>query len=335
MDGESQESVYAAEGTLAHEVAEQCLRSGKDAKTLCEDAEMAEAVQVYLDEISAVARSVDIITQMTEVTLECLSITGLGGTSDHAMLYRQDAKIILHLFDYKHGAGVPVYADENPQLLSYFVIFDSHFPELIDEYRGTIVQPRVHGDGISHWSCDRERVIEHKQAILESKQKSHLKAGDWCRWCPAATNCSELHELTMEAARADFNTIKMTPELAADVLAKSEAIQLYIRKVQDWTRSELASGRTVPGWKLVESLSNRRFSITEEEVVEICLNHGFDENEVVDKKVKSPAQLEKVVGKKIVSGITERVKTGTTMVPESDKRPRVGVQSVEQDFKDF
>ncbi len=57
----------------------------------------------------------------------CSTIPDLGGTSDHFMLYVDGGKVVCHIFDYKHGIGVPVDVTENKQVLSYAVIIASHY----------------------------------------------------------------------------------------------------------------------------------------------------------------------------------------------------------------
>src|SRR5690606_15412965 len=109
-------SGYAAEGSVAHGVAEDCLRSGRDAWefigedrksddfTFTVSKDMADAVQVYLD---AVRRSYpdggfDIERGFYRPNLH----TYFFGRSD--LIYLNEAAATIDIWDYKHGAGIAV-----------------------------------------------------------------------------------------------------------------------------------------------------------------------------------------------------------------------------------
>jgi len=200
---ERRETVYSQEGTLAHSVAEKGIRSGNFlASEFTEDFEMAAAVQVYLDFVQSLHKSYEILVAKTECTLKHKSIPGFGGTADHALIYVENGQLTLHLIDYKHGAGVPVDVVENQQLLSYFLIFDSHYSGLIEQFKATIVQPRAfNGDDVQTWACDRERLAKHHDDVMSSfVDEDRLSLGEHCRWCPAKFICPEQQKAIDEVA---------------------------------------------------------------------------------------------------------------------------------------
>lgn len=322
---ERKTSVYAEEGTEAHAVAETCLIAGSDAKGVTENEEIQAPVQVYLDEIRSVASRYEVICRQTEVTLEHTSITDLGGTSDHFMLYVDGANIVLHVFDYKHGAGVPVSVVENMQVLTYFAIIGSHYPGMIDIYRGTIVQPRAYaGDDIQTWECGPERVAEHEALIKRVATQDHLYAGDHCRWCPAQSRCPKLQEHALEAAQLEFAEVKDDREKLAEFYRLTPAIKSFLDAIPGALIETFRDGSGgVPGYKVVETLTNRQWKFADENAVIRNLKKcGLGKKDVVKPSLMSPTQVEKLVPadkREIFGSLVTRRPSGYKLVPESAK----------------
>lgn len=314
-------SVYAEEGTQAHDVAEVALVGGTDAE--CDNPEMAKAVQVYLDEIRSVEAKYEVIARHTEVTWEHTSITDLGGTSDHFVLYTDDGRIVCHVFDYKHGAGVPVDVHENLQVLTYFAIIGSHFPGMIDLFRGTIVQPRAfNGDEIQTWECLPERVSEHEALIKEVTKQDFLKAGDHCRWCPAWRVCPKLQEHTLEVARLEFSEVKDDREKLAELFQLTPAIKAFLDKIPAAMLEFFQDGSGgVPGYKVIETLSNRQWKFADaDQTLRHLKKVGLGKKDAFESKLKSPTQVEKLVSKdkkEIFSTLVTRRPSGYKLMPES------------------
>ena len=167
---------------------------------------------------------------------------------------------------------------------------------------------------------------------MSGKRKGELSAGDHCRWCPGKVNCSALRQQTLAIARQEFAEEDMTPELAAEVLASRIAIESYLKSVECWAHGQMDKGFSVPGYKLVNTLGNRRYGIDEAEIVRRCRNRRFGKKQIYKTELLSPAQLEKVIGKELLAPMVERPSKGTRVVPESDKRPAVVRQSASEEF---
>jgi hypothetical protein len=319
----SEDSVYAIEGTKAHDLAEKALAAGAKACAIADDEseEMAAAVQVYLDEIAFVRATVRVLAEHTERKLECLTIDGLGGTADHVMLYVEDGKIILHCFDYKHGVGVPVAAEENLQVLSYFVILESNYPEMVDEFRGTIVQPRAFaGDGVQTWSCSPARVQEHAERIITETAKDHLAAGDWCRWCPALMICPEVQRHAAEVAEAEFSQVDIETLLHYEQI--SPAILAFLKKIPQTLLDTFRFGDGIPGKKVIERLGNRRWKLAHDRVRPELEKMGLAKEAIVEEKLRTPPQVEKLLdkdGKKVIASLVTRDVVGYKIVPVTAK----------------
>ena len=106
-------SVHAEEGTLAHYCAESILR--KAAGPLPDEVndEMRRHGQAYADYVRNLGKG-GMGWIETSLSLEHLYQDG-HGTCD-AIIFN---KGVLHIIDYKYGAGLLVQAYENPQLLLY------------------------------------------------------------------------------------------------------------------------------------------------------------------------------------------------------------------------
>jgi hypothetical protein len=125
------ESEFARQGTIAHALAARCLETGEDAwmyigsdASLFEgydvDADMAEAVQTYLQAIRDQHEDRNQGNFWIERRFHCPSIhQHFFGTADAVYLDEDEKR--LHVWDYKHGAGIVVDAPHNVQLMYYAV----------------------------------------------------------------------------------------------------------------------------------------------------------------------------------------------------------------------
>lgn len=317
----SEESSYAAEGTAAHAVAERALANGAKACTVTGDPEQAKAVQVYLDEIAFVRGAHQVLVEHTERTLECTTIPDLGGTADHMMIYIDGDQVVLHCFDYKHGVGVPVDVIENDQLLAYFVILDSHYPGLIGEFRGTIVQPRcMLGESVQTWSCSPEQVAEYAQRIVDETNKAHLAAGDWCRWCPALMICPEVQRHAYEVACTEFSQVDVATLQYYDEVAP--AIKAFLNKIPDALINLFRFGDGIPGKKVIQRLGNRKWKLSADRIQPELEKLGLTEDVICEKKIRTPPQVEKLLdkeSKKVIESLVTREVCGYKIVPITAK----------------
>ncbi len=82
----------------------------------------------------------------------------------------------------------------------------------------------------------------------------------------------------------------------------------------------------MPGFKLVWKRANRRWT-DEAEVIKFAEAQGLLTTDIHELKLLSPAKLEKLLPKKVKlpDTLVTQQSSGTTMAPESDKRPAVTV----------
>lgn len=354
-------SVFAQEGTAAHELAEHCLqhgyradrflgwfvdlkfgeiyRSGTNDQCFEVTQEMADAVQLYLDTVRSTIKAGDEYEFEQRFDLSDLH-AGMFGTADFSC-YRPATRE-LFVLDYKHGKGVPVEAKENPQGVYYAIgAARAKANRGIDAVHIGIVQPRAdHDDGpVRWWTIDGVDLMDWQSDIVAAAKRTEepdapLNPGSWCRFCPAAGICPALENKALEEARADFaddgtlhvsDPATYTPEGLARTLEHVNLIQTWINRVHEFAHAEAEAGRCPPGWKLVEKRANRTWT-NEDHVVQALKDYGLDEGDLYEKKLKTPAKVEKTIGKKnadILSDLVEKRSSGTTLAPESDKRPAV------------
>jgi len=354
-------SHYAKEGQCAHHVAELCLADGRgnavdyigrEFEGVEVTEEMAEAVQTYINVVRAdkatlggkliVEHKFD-LTQLHE---------GLYGTND-AMLFAE-REPVLFVYDYKHGAGVPVDVTDNPQLRYYGLggVLTMKLPK-IEWVELVIVQPRCnHIDGpvrrerirlvdLVEWAT--ELVAAIKRTMLPD---APLKAGEHCKWCKASVECPELRSVAERVAQVDFAAFKAPPapetiniSQLLQVLARADVVEQWLNDVRAHAEKMLESGINLPGWKLAAKRATRKYKLPEDDIRKALIeDFGLEEREILtEPELKSPAQIEKLLkgeAKKRINTLCIKESSGYVLAPESDPRPAMLPPAV-QDFQAF
>lgn len=341
-------SVYAAEGTAAHALGEQCLLtdrepaeySGETMEGFTVDAEMISAVETYVEYCRPLMGR-----HMVEKKFD-LPFLGDGekGTSDFTALHEG----VLHVVDYKHGKGVPVDAIGNIQGMCYGLGAAKNFDK--DKWhtlRITIVQPRAyHDDGpIRTWDIPRDELFDYMMNFAAAAKRTEdpeapLCVGPWCRFCKAKVKCPAQAKHAQEMMEMDFAepTSKpipvnlLTDEQIVDlVLNKIKIIEQWCQSVKDYAQKQAEAGDALPGTKLVHTRSVRMWKDAQQ--AEAILREKFGDD-VYEKKFVTAPKFEKIVGKKNFAeyeDMVDKISTGVTLVPEDDPRPSAR-SSVEDEF---
>jgi len=268
----------------------------------------------------------------------------------------------LTIVDFKYGAGVPVDVYKNEQVLYYcLAIAKKYGIKNFDEFEVIIAQPRAdHFEGpIRRWNFDRKTLLKFEQelkaAVLRVEDaradfdEVQLNPGSWCRFCAAAGTCPALRNKALVEAVGDFDDVEddiedvyLTPpgelskERLSQVLFAAEMIDAWVSQVRKYALSEAQNGRIPEGFKLVNKQGRRKWRDLKE-VIEKANLCGASAKEIyAPRKLKTPAQLEKVrgLGKKFVSDLTETPNAGAHLRPETDRRASLA-PSVIADFADY
>jgi hypothetical protein len=253
-------------------------------------------------------------------------VEGGFGTGDCVVI----ADGTLHIVDYKHGQGVLVEAEDNPQMKLYALgaleIFDGIYD--IDTVSMTIYQPRR--DNISTHTVFKESLYQWAEEILKPAAElayageGEYNCGDWCQFCKAKYDCRKRAEANMELARHDF---KRPPLLEDDeiesILGKIDDLVSWASDIKDYALQAALGGKRWQDWKLVEGRSNRKY-INDEAVAATVTKAGYDPYE---HKVMGITAMEKTLGKtkfsELLGSLVEKPQGKPTLVPESDKRPAI------------
>lgn len=345
-------SAAAEEGTAAHELAEQAVKRGlktnqADAVTWLKQQEgrelsggvvvtsdMVDAVRVYVRYVVPLARDAHQVWLERRVLLADdvdPPPAPMGGTADCILRFGH----MLHIIDFKYGRGVVVEVENNPQLLYYAAAAIDSVKSEISRVATTIIQPRIeHVDGpIRTESYVFDEIEAFRRKLLAAARVAlgddpPLNAGEQCRWCPAKAICPALQKQTLAVAQAEFGTdlvpIQRMPSLeeAAAVLRRLEGVGDYIGVLKQGIMRALAAGHPVPGYKLVAKRPTRQW--TDEGEARTYFRDNMLDGRVVDEVLRSPAQVEKVLGKKALPRhLVVRVSTGVVLADASDPRPAV------------
>lgn len=332
----AQDTEYAREGTLAHEVAE-WVASGRSKKGPplekgVDDGvttEMLECARGYADYIQEQTRSDDALVLLERRVDYSPWVENGFGTCDCIIL--QDD--VLTIIDYKYGQGVPVSAEGNPQMKLYALgaLNDYGIAYDVNRVEMHIYQPRI--NNISACSLMVEDLMEWAEQTVKPiaqkaiKGKGGYKAGSWCTFCPHAGRCRTL----METCTTFVNTHGLrtavpitTPYEMAEALQMEPLITLWLKRVKAQALTTLLDGGEVPGFKVVEGKPGNRKWRDEQAVFKALAEAQYAFEDITETKLLSPAAMDKSIGKKkvaeLLSELIDRAPGAPTIVPESDKR---------------
>lgn len=348
-------TAYTEEGTVAHTLAELKLREFDDmtyshryrdkadklrAESSYYCGEMDEATDFYYDTVAE-----KLIEGGPDAELMIEQSFGLerwvpGGFGSADAVIITDH--VIEVCDLKYGKGVKVGAVGNPQLRLYGLGAAELFGALydFDTVRMTIIQPRLDHVSTEELSLDdlkawaEEKVAPQAKKALEGTDE--LQCGDWCRFCPAKALCRERAEKNMELAKMEFkDPALLSDEEIGEVLKRAEELEKWASDVSSYALEQSLIGKNIPGWKLVEGRSVRKFG-DELKVVEALKEAGFDEALLYERKLNGITAMEKLVGKKklteVLGDLITKPAGKPVLVPESDKRQ--AFNTAKNDFKE-
>lgn len=341
-------SAFAEEGTTAHELAADILM-GKPFKEKDYPADMVEAVTVYTDFVKKIWSEIPRHFRNKIMIEHRFNLSklhpALFGTCDCAIYSGEEKK--LYVLDYKHGAGIPVDPENNLQLMYYGLgaVHSMDYP--VEEITLGIIQPRYSIEtAIKTVSLHTVDLLEFQQDLIDAAIATEAKnaptvTGDHCRFCAAKPICPSLRKQAEVAVKAQFkveNLGKLTPEVVSSLLDKLDTIETWVKGVREFAYSEAKNGVQIPGYKLVPKRATRKWvdETAAYKKLENTVNQNTMRELMTDPELKSPTQVEKILGakvaKEIFSDIVAAISSGDTLVPDSDKREAATKQTAEQLF---
>lgn len=356
---EDKTSFPAAQGTVAHAICEQLLKGKKPPKIgeiiveagheISIDAELMTAVKEYVDHVN-ILRKCGVSKHMDEKIevkgdLRYIGLPEVFGTADYVLEIPFDT---LYVRDYKHGSGVMVDAENNPQLMTYALIAAQDSLLSFQTIDLGIVQPRGGGMTVKTWSTTPVELMAWAEGVLKPAVKlalsddAPLVPGEkQCMWCRANGVCPAIAKAVITTAQEEFKTFKqinhydpelLTDEQIAEIYPKLGLMSAWIKAIEAKVFDTMSAGGEVKGYKLVNGRKSRCWAMDELRVEAALSALGVDPFE---KKIISPAKAEKVLGKgknKIQKMI--EIKEGKpTIVTQEDKREAISIAA--DDFKEF
>ena len=339
---ESDEPDYRTLGTSAHEACARALLTGVDAWELIGecfgahkvDAEMSEAVQVYLDTCRPYLALPG--AYYIEEPISAPIHPDFYGTADFVHWHEESAT--LTVIDYKHGQGVTVEADGNPQLRYYAYGALQKHPEARCIRMG-VVQPRgFHSDGQVRFATPMTAEdlcfwveMELEPVMRATAGSNSLLIGDHCRFCPARLICPAMEKALDESLDDAATDTETLPDFGLGARwEKVQALKHYIKAVEGEALRRLAMGRVIPGLKLVDGKTNRVWKPE----AEALFRGRFGDKALKPAEFKSPAEMEKVPGAKdLVHEWAYKPQGKPVVVSEDDPRPAVTVPKGSDVFK--
>jgi hypothetical protein len=331
---EDKGSVYAEEGTRAHELAAAMLL-GKDKLPPADNDEMTEFVQVYVDAIRNAAEGKMLFIEERVSPANLIGSNDSDGTADAVILDMENSIIEVH--DLKYGKGHMVEAEDNPQPMLYGLGAMCSFDYLLEAERFKLVIHQPRRDHISEAWYTREQLLQFAENVRSAAQRvskamsancldDFLHPSDEaCLWCRAKATCPALGGFVSKTVLDDFDVVKDVD----DPLPTPKTLNLiegWLTAVKAAIREKLDAGEHVPGWKLVEGRKGPRKWANPDGVVDIFKQMRLKLKDVLNQTPKTPTQLEKIVPAKkweqLQAHITQS-EPSVTMVDELDKRPAI------------
>ena len=335
---EEGESVYAAEGTAGHALAEHLIRKHLKQRTNRPTSEyykdeLLEAVDEYVSfvigEIEDARRECHSPVLLVEQRIDASEyVDGCFGTADMVIITDK----VAHVIDLKLGKGVEVHAEENPQLMIYGLGV-LHMAEAlydIETVRMTIFQPRLGNS--STWSVSPEYLKRWGDEVLRPAGAQALigagdfSAGTWCRFCRARNQCRARAESYLALAKMDFRQPALLSDAEiSEIIGKADELSKWAADVYAFAQGEAVNhGKAWPGFKVVEGRSVRKYS-NEDAVIEAANAAGY--HDIFRKTLLPITEMEKLMGKQgfaeILGGLIVKPAGKPTLAPASDKRPAI------------
>lgn len=358
-------SEAAAEGTIAHEMAEIWLKTGKKPIEFIGEMRKVGAYDVEITDemLDYVAEYVNWCNnqegrKFVEVRVDFSHLTPVPnqrGTSDHVCC--TDKK--LTITDLKYGIGVKVDAENNTQLQIYAlgVLHDFGFLYDFETVEMRICQPRL--NHFSTWEITVEQLLAFGEHVKERAKAAwqpnapRVVSEDGCRWCNVKAQCPaqarEIEKMVDEAfdlvqdddvktrIESDQFLVKFPKidELSIEHLEKihnkNKQIRSFLDEVDKKVFAFLQNGGKMQSIKLVAGRTTRKWADVAE-VIAFFSQHGLSEDEYAPRELVSPAQAEKMCKKakipiEAMSSLVASRKGNPTIAPISDSRPAYEVDA--------
>lgn len=336
----SKTSEFAEEGTTCHEATDMIMQGKVEKDTdvvgltfngqLMTEELYGETVEPALDLFDRLQDELGGIDFLNEQRVVFPGIDNAFGTVD-IVGTAHDRTVVL---DWKYGKGVAVEARANEQLM-YYAYAAAHTPAtagFFDRHKPIelfIIQPRVNdGEPFTRWMTTWNQLevfaLELKHAVeVAYSPEAEFKLGPWCKFCNARSGCPLVTNKVEQIQGLNRDQLQAEIE---HWLPYADTMASWAEGVKKLAHDLLEQGATIPGYKLVNKRANRAWK-DEEKALKFMTRMKLPADQRHVKKLISPAQAEKALKPlglaALPDDLVEKVSSGTTLAPESDKRPAV------------
>lgn len=341
------ESIYAQEGTLAHEMSELKLKHYLDPKGFGKrklnaaikklkenklyQAEMDSYTDSYVDFIKEKALSFPSNPYIEIEKRVDFSrwVDGGFGTCDCVLIHGSTLSII----DLKYGKGVPVSAEQNEQLILYALGAYDAFNLIynLDKIELNIVQPRI--NNFTTWEISLTELLLWGDYFKVQAEKALGGNGELvpsakaCKFCKARDICTARAEnnLSLES-EINLKPNEIPKDKLYEYISRGEDIAKWVADLKAYALDMCLKGEDVKGLKAVAGRTSRSWT-NQDEAINKLIEGGIDEAIIYDKVPLTLAKLEKALGKQqftaLVGDLVVTSEGKPTLVFENDKRPAI------------
>lgn len=250
------------------------------------------------------------------------------GTGDF-VAYNPVTKTV-YVRDYKHGRGLVeielednLLIEFNTQLMEYAyggIVCYRNLKNEVEEVDLGVVQPNAsHKEGPVRSVCIPSQTVMDfiynvdKPSADEALQPgARLCAGEWCKYCKAANDCEEKTGEAIATMQEGFGPV--------DVLATDKPVTMNLPALSQMTDEQLNNMANIfelldsykklmkaemldrasqneakfKDWVLSKTNPHRKWKPE----AEATLSLSYGDDDIYDKKLKSPAQMQKTLGRK-------------------------------------
>lgn len=314
------DTVYAAQGTVFHRLIALCLLYGFEpydfeGLTCKADGFEIEVTDEMIDHLEAGLDYVAVQLPGKLYIEKRVSLDewlpGQAGTVDIGAFDDE----FIYVFDWKYGAGIPVFPKLNRQTMLYALGFwwnIARHKTKATKFKLFIEQPR-NPTGGGMWECTLDDLLRFgKRAgqILDRalSPNAPLHAGEkQCQFCPAKGICPEYDRFSTEAMSMKFEDLdggKEPPKLASKMnLQRRAFVALHAAMLHDWIDEQhkfvldaALDGDEVPLVKVIEGRRPARKWADKEQAEQELLDR-LPRDKVFTRKLISPSQAQKALGK--------------------------------------
>jgi len=351
----------ALEGLAIHSLAAKCLKENKDPyECIGETVEVQDnynetieytvnddfafAVRMYRNTILGILKEheLDQKTLQIESRFQIPEIDKAAkGTTDCAFV----ASDTLYVFDLKGGRGIVIDPKENKQCMYYAIRPFLSARMFIKRIIIGIIQPRAkEGEFIKMWETTPARmdlfIKELKTAIGLTRVKDPIfQVGSWCRFCKAQGSCpviqnslvTQLKEVAPQIESVFPKITELSPEQIGRALPALEVIKGFIGNLEGYALTLASKGEDIPNYSLVKGKKQRRYK--DEQAVVDEFGGELGDDLYGERKLRTPAQLEKIVGKEKLNDFVFIPEGELKLVPTKEAKDFIS-RKVQDVFKD-